>query len=188
MDEILNQLKAFWQANRRGPSYSELARLAGYASKQAAYRLAQKLIDAGIFTRDSTGRLCPCSPRLGLQLAGYVQAGFPSPAEEELVDTLSLDEYLIRKPDASFLLKVTGDSMIDAGIHPGDLVVIERGVTPKNGDIVLAQVDREWTLKFFQLRGKQIRLVPANPKYPEIVANEELQVGGIVQAVIRRYH
>lgn len=186
-DRTISMLKAFCRAHHRGPSYAELARMAGYASKQAAYRLAQKLVDLGLFTRDSTGRLCPCSPRLGIALAGYVQAGFPSPAEEELVDTLSLDEYLIRNPDASFLLRVSGDSMIDAGIHPGDLVIVERGGTPKNGDIVLAQVDRDWTLKYFQRRGKQIQLVPANPRYPEMTASEELQLGGIVKAAIRRY-
>lgn len=186
-DTILNQLKDFWQAHHRGPSYAELAKLAGYASKQAAYRLAQKLVDMGVLERDPTGRLTPRGPRIGLPVLGYVQAGFPSPAEEALIDTISLDEYLIRKPTASFLLKVTGDSMIDAGIHPGDLVIIERGVTPKNGDIVLAQVDRDWTLKYFQRRGTQVVLVPANRQYPEITATETLEISGVLKAVTRRY-
>ncbi len=187
LNPIITKLQTFYQQHRRGPSYSELARLAGFASKQAAYRLAQKLIDAGILVRDGTGRLVPHSPRLGTQLLGYVQAGFPSPAEEELIDTISLDEYLIRKPTASFLLKVSGDSMLDAGIHPNDLVIIERGPTPKNGDIVLADVDGEWTLKYYRKRGKTIELVPANARYPIITPHGELKIGGVLKAVMRRY-
>jgi repressor LexA len=159
----------------------------GYSSKNAAFRFARRLIDEGYIEKDATGRLKPKSDRLGIPLVGYVQAGFPSPAEEELIDTLSLDEYLIDKPEASFLLKVSGDSMIEAGIHEGDLVIIERGRDPKGGDIVLACVDNEWTLKYYRRRGGVVELVPANPKYPVIRARGELTLGGTVRAVIRRY-
>lgn len=187
LDMITERLRDFVQRHRRGPSYRELAGLAGYASKQAAHRLAQKLVDAGVLARDGTGRLSLAPQPLGARLLGHVQAGFPSPAEEELVDIMSLDEYLIRKPQASFLLRVTGDSMIDAGIHPGDLVIIERGKSPANGAIVVAEVDGEWTLKYYQKHGQRIRLVAANCKYPPIIAQQELKIGGIVRAVIRRY-
>jgi repressor LexA len=88
----------------------------------------------------------------GIKLLGTVQAGFPSPAEEELIDTLSLDEFLIKNPQASYLVKVTGDSMIDAGIMPDDLVVVDRGRQPRHGDIVIAQVDGEWTMKYYEKR------------------------------------
>lgn len=185
--ETIERLRRFYRSNRRLPTYSELASIFGYSSKNAAFRLARKLIDEGYIEKDETGRLKPCGERLGVPLLGYVQAGFPTPADEELVDTLSLDEFLIEKPDASFLLKVSGDSMIDAGIHPNDLVVIERGLDPKNGDIVLASVDRDWTLKFYERRGGEVSLVPANPKYPVIKPEGELTLGGIVRAVIRKY-
>ncbi|MBI4236914.1 MAG: LexA family transcriptional regulator [Deltaproteobacteria bacterium] len=184
---IVEKIRTFWQRHRRGPSYSELAQLAGYASKQAAYRLAQKLVDAGLLTRDATGRLALDPTLLRPRLLGAVQAGFPSPAEEELIDTISLDEYLIRKPAESFLLKVNGDSMRDAGILPDDLVIIERGRDPHHGDIVLAEVDGAWTLKYYQRHGKSIRLVPANPKYPVIEPKSELKIGGVVRATMRRY-
>lgn len=186
-DRMADTLARFARKHGRGPSYSELAKLAGYASKQAAYRLAQKLVDAGILLRDATGKLSIAQQPIGRRVLGYVQAGFPSPAEEELIDTISLDDYLIRKPAASFLLKVSGDSMIDAGIHPNDLVVIERGGTPANGTIVLAEVDGEWTLKYYQKRGQQVRLLPANANYPVIIPKMELKLGGIVKAVLRRY-
>jgi len=137
--------------------------------------------------KDDTGRLTPKGDRFGIPLIGYVQAGFPSPAEEELIDTLSIDEYLVDKPEASFLLKVTGDSMIEAGIHEGDLVIIERGGQPKSGDIVLGCVDGEWTLKHYRKTNGVVELVPANPNYPVIRPENELTIGGIVRAVMRRY-
>lgn len=186
-DEKLGALRSFWRRNKRLPTYSEMCLIYGYHSKNAAFRLAKKLMDEGYVEKDVIGRLTPKSERMGLPLMGYVQAGFPSPAEEELIDTLSLDEYLIDKPEASFLLKVSGDSMIDAGIHEGDLVIIEKGGTPKNGDIVLASVDNDWTLKYYRKTENGVELVPANPKYPVIRAKGELTLGGIVRAAMRRY-
>ena len=184
---VIQNIRDFHFQRNRMPSYSEMASLFGFASKNAAYRLANKLIQAGIIERDDKGRLIPCFWKLGLPLMGYVQAGFPSPAEEDLVDTMTLDQYLIRKREASFLLKVSGDSMIEAGILPGDLVIVERGVSPKTGDIVLAQIDREWTLKYYQKDGKKISLVPANPKYPTLHAKEELVIAGVVAGSVRKY-
>ncbi|OGQ22252.1 MAG: repressor LexA [Deltaproteobacteria bacterium RIFCSPLOWO2_02_FULL_44_10] len=180
-------LRRFYRANRRLPSYGEMTRLFGYQSKNAAFRFAQKLITEGYLEKDKSGRLIPKGDRLGIPLAGFVQAGFPSPAEEELIDTLSLDEFLIDKPEASFLLKVNGDSMVDAGILEGDLVIIERGKPARSGDIILAHIDNEWTLKYFQKRGTSVELIPANPKYPVLRPRMELKLGGIVKAVIRKY-
>jgi SOS regulatory protein LexA len=118
---------------------------------------------------------------------GSVEAGFPSPAEEELVDTLSLDDLLIQNREATFLLKVSGDSMINAGILPGDMVIIDKGLTPKSGDIVIAQVDGEWTMKFLRKRKDDVVLVPANPKYQPIRPRNELKISGVVTAVVRKY-
>lgn len=186
-DVKLSALRRFWRTNKRLPSYSEMCRIFGYSSKNAAFRLAQRLIDEGYIEKDTAGKLKPRGERLGIPLVGYVQAGFPSPAEEELIDTLSLDEYLIDKPETSFLLKVSGDSMIDAGIHEGDFVIVERHGTPRSGDIVLASVDNDWTIKYYHRSGSSVELVPANPKYPVICAKGELVLGGVVKAVIRRY-
>ena len=183
----IDALRRFYRCNRRLPTYSEMCRIFGYNSKNAAFRFAKKLIDEGYAEKDESGRLLPRGERLGIPLMGYVQAGFPTPAEEELIDTLSLDEYLIDKPEVSFLLQVSGDSMIDAGIFEGDLVIIERDANAKNGDVVLACVDREWTLKYLQKNGQNYELVPANSKYPVIHPEGELTLGGVVKAVIRRF-
>ena len=121
------------------------------------------------------------------RVRGTVEAGFPSPAEEELVDTLSLDEMLIQNREASFLLRVTGDSMTGAGIMPGDMVIVDRGQTAKNGDIVIAEVDGQWTMKYLRKRGENVTLVPANPKYQPIRPKNELTIAGVVTAVVRKY-
>ena len=183
----LDALRRFYRSNRRMPSYSEMCRIFGYNSKNAAFRLTKKLITEGFVEKDATGRLTPCGDRFGIPLVGYVQAGFPSPAEEELIDAITLDDYLIDKPEASFMLKVSGDSMIEAGIFEGDLVIIERGGRAKNGDIVLGCVDREWTLKYLGGTSSAPELIPANPKYPIIRPEGSLEIGGVVKAVIRKF-
>jgi SOS-response transcriptional repressor LexA len=99
-----------------------------------------------------------------------------------------MDEYLITRPEASYLLQVSGDSMSGAGIMEGDLVVVEKGREPKGGDVVIAEVDGEWTMKYFRKQGKEVVLEAANPKYPPIRPRQELKLGGIVTAVIRKYH
>ena len=186
LKEAATKFRSFHREHKRPPSFREIAQLFGYKSKNAAYELAQKLIQHGLISRDKQGKLLLDSLS-GIKLLGTVQAGWPSPAEEELVDVLSLDEYLIKHPDQSYLIKVTGDSMIDAGIHQGDLVLVERGRTPRDQDIIIAQVDGEWTMKYYEKRGNQVKLIAANKKYAPIIPKRELVVGGVVMAVIRKY-
>ena len=124
----------------------------------------------------------------GLQVNGAVCAGFPSPAEEELRDVISFDDYLVAHPETSFLLSVTGDSMTGAGIMEKDLVIVEKGRQPKDGDIILAEVDGNWTMKYFRKKGRTITLEAANPVYPPIVPQTELRIAGVITALVRKYH
>lgn len=183
----IKKLRAFYHKRHRMPSFQELASLFGFQSKNASAKLVKKLIQARILTQDSRGSLIPGPLLKGLKLLGTVEAGFPTPAEEELIDTLTLDEYLISHPDSTFLIKVSGDSMIDAGIMPGDLVLMERGREPRTGDIVIAQVDHAWTMKYYEKQGCVIRLIAGNKKFPPIIPKEELRVAGVVVSVIRKY-
>jgi repressor LexA len=169
------------------PSYSEMLGVFGFRSKNAVFKRVAQLIRAGLFAKDKTGRLVPVKMQQPVRILGLVQAGFPSPAEEETVDLMSIDEYLISNPQATFLLKVEGDSMIDAGIHPGDLVLIQKGLAPKHGDVVVACVDNQWTLKYFEKQKGRIILRAANKKYPPIEPKQELVLGGVVIANIRKY-
>lgn len=187
LQQAKETLLEFFRAEGRLPSYAEVCSLFGYKSKNAAYCLVKKLIDAGEIAKSAGGKLVPRGLTQSLRVLGTVQAGFPTPAEEEVLDTISLDEYLVRNPAASFLLRVSGDSMIDEGIRPDDLVVIERGAVARNGDIVLAQIDGEWTLKFFENRGGQVKLIPGNKNYPVLVPKTELNVAGVLRSVVRRY-
>lgn len=125
--------------------------------------------------------------KVELKFVGDVVAGFPSPAEEELFEYISLEEWLIKNPNSTFLVKVYGESMIEAGILPGDLVLVDRSLSPKNGDIVVAEVDGEWTLKYFRKQNKEMLLVPANPNYPAIKPKESFNVLGVVIGVVRKY-
>ena len=181
-------LIGFYKTNKRLPSYAEMLDLFKLRSKNAIHKVVQKFVEAGLLDKDSSGKLVPVKLSEPLRVLGDIQAGFPSPAEEELVDTLSLDDYLITNREASFLLRVAGESMIEAGIQPGDLVILERGREPRNGDVVVAEVDNEWTIKYFVKRGSQIFLKPANNAYPVIVPKEELKIAGVVTSVIRKYH
>lgn len=156
-------------------------------SKNAIYKRVLYLIRAGYLNKDSSGRLTPGRLLKPAKILGVVAAGFPSPAEEELADTMSLDEYLISNPQATYLLNVDGDSMIDAGIHPGDLVLVQKNLAPKNGDIVVAQVDGDWTLKYFEKKGAIVSLRAANKKYPLIIPKQELVIAGVVIANVRKY-
>ena len=122
-----------------------------------------------------------------VKLLGVVEAGWPSPAEEELLDTMSFDEYLVPNWEAAYILRVKGDSMTGAGIHPGDMVLVERDVNPRPGDIVIAEVDGQWTMKYFRQHGRRVSLEAANPAYPPIVPQQELKIAAVVRAVIRKY-
>ena len=187
ISEKVRRLREFYARERRVPGYNEMLDIFDYKSKNAVFQLIKRLDALGYLVK--TGRKIAFTGKLtgNIRLLGAVQAGFPSPAEEELIDTLSLDEFLVEKPDATFMLKVTGDSMIDAGIHPDDMVLIEKGPSPKSGDIVIACVDGEWTMKYFIRDRSGIHLDPANSKYDPIRPENTLEIAGIVTTVIRKY-
>lgn len=188
LSEKASALRAFYRREKRMPVYAEMLGLFGYRSRNAVFRLMPKLTEAGFVRRGADGRLAPTRKLAGfVKKLGAIEAGFPSPAEEELRDTLSLDEWLIRRPDATFLLDVKGESMRDAGILPGDVVLVERGVNPRNGMVVVACVDGEWTLKHYFKDTDGVRLEPANPKFKTIRPKNRLEIGGVVRSVIRKY-
>jgi repressor LexA len=180
-------ISRFYNENGRMPSFSEIGEMAGLLSKNAVSKLINKLEQLKVLERDKKGRLIPVSIASSVRVLGTVEAGFPSPAEEELVDTLSLDDLLIQNREATFLLKVSGDSMSGAGILPGDMVIVDKGQTPKSGDIVIAEVDGQWTMKYLRKRGSAVTLIPANPKYQPIEPKNELKIAGVVTAVVRKY-
>ncbi len=168
------------------PSYSEIMSLLGFKSKNSVYKLVNKLIEENILSKDKSGRLIPNKINDELPLLGLVEAGFPTTADD-LSDTISIDDYLIKNKDNSYVLEVKGDSMIDEGIHEGDLVIAEKKNDAKDGDIVIAYVDGGWTIKFLRKVGDKTWLEPANKNFKPIYPQEELKIAAKVVGVIRKY-
>jgi repressor LexA len=187
MDTYKDKIIAFYREHQRMPGYKELMAITRFKSKNAVYKLINKLAAAGVLVKDAAGRISLSHLLTQVPLLGYVEAGFPAVAEQELLDTLSVDDYLIKNKEASYLLKVKGDSMIEAGIHEGDLVLVERGRPSKVGDIVIAEVDGEYTMKYLRQKNGKFYLEPANKKYKPIYPTTDLQIAAIVKAVIRKY-
>jgi SOS regulatory protein LexA len=187
MEKHRRAVEKFFARRGRLPGYAELMEICGFKSKNAAWKLINRLAEAGVVRKGDDGRLSPGSALTGLRLLGVVEAGFPTPSEEHELDSITLDEYLIENREATFLLRVKGDSMIDAGIREGDLVLAERGREAKAGDIVVAAVDGAWTMKRLRKKNGRAVLVAENPDYPDIVPRESLQIEAVVRGVIRKY-
>ena len=119
-----------------------------------------------------------------------VAAGFPSPAEQYAEMPLDLNELLVRNPPATYFVRASGDSMIGAGIRSGDILVVDRSLDAADGSIVIANVDGEFTVKFFRSGPDgSVRLEPANPRYRAITFREgmEFRLFGVVTAMIHQY-
>ncbi len=189
----------FYYKHKRMPGYAEIMSLTGFRSKNAVFKLIEKLCEEGVVQKDARGHLSPLNISRGARLLGLIEAGFPSAAEEELLDVMDFDEYLTPNKESSYILKVKGDSMIDAGIHPGDMVIVERKQSYKPGQIVIACIDSEYTMKYLRKQDdKPARagdsgrsggyfLEPANAKYKPIYPSENFRVEAVVTAVVRKY-
>ena len=115
-----------------------------------------------------------------------VSAGFPSPATDYLENKLDLNEYLVKHPAATFIVKATGTSMLDAGIHPGDLLIVDKSLSPKHNSIVIASIFGDLTVKKLKKKQGSIFLVPSNSNYPSFEVKEEMEgfIWGVVTYII----
>lgn len=187
-DLAFQKITTFYEQKKRMPSVREVRDLIIRThSIRQAKALIDTLVEDNLILRDSRGKLQPTMNMMGIRELGVVEAGFPSNAEEEVADAITLDEWLIKDRSSTYMLKVSGESMIDAGIKPGDTALVERGRQPKNNDIVIACVDGKWTMKYYQKTGSTVVLIPANPKFPKIYPQEELKIEAVVTAIIRKY-
>ena len=133
------------------------------------------------------------SKELELQIAPELRAGFPSPAEEYLQDSLDFNRDLIKHPESTFYGRVCGDSMVDAGINDGDIAVIDKAREAHNGSIVVAYINNEFTIKYLDTTHKEegyIELRPANDKYKPIRIDEgdDFEVWGVVVYTIKPWN
>lgn len=121
-------------------------------------------------------------------LLTHIAAGFPSPADDYIEQKLDLNEYLIKHPAATFFVRVEGNSMIDAGIRSGDILIVDRALPVSNGAVVVAHVQGEFTVKRVEQRDNKSYLVPANKKYPPLLITQEMdiEIWGVVSYVIHK--
>jgi DNA polymerase V len=125
--------------------------------------------------------------RLPLPLAeARVAAGFPSPADGYLTSQLDLNQHLIQHPAATFFVRVNGDSMLDAGIHHGDMLVVDRSLQPKNTNVIIAVINGELLVKRLKQENGRLFVVPENKNFPTIEIHEgsNFEVWGVVTYVI----
>ncbi len=169
------------------PSYATMMALLGLRSKSPIAALVARLKLQGYLESTPEKRLKP-SPRF-FERAIYdsVRAGMPTPANDDQHDTLTIDRYLVNRPSQTVLITVKGDSMIDAGIHDGDVVVVEKNANAGAGDMVVAIVDNEFTLKHLDREKNAWILRPANPAYPVIRPKGQLELFGLVVGMCRKY-
>ncbi|MGL6196345.1 MAG: LexA family protein [Thermoguttaceae bacterium] len=118
-----------------------------------------------------------------------VQAGFPSPADGVPGEQLDIASYLVSNPESTFFMRVSGDSMIDAGIFDGDLLVVDRSLTPSSGDIVIAMLDGEFTVKRLHVDSRKVELRPENRRFRTIRINDEseLEIWGVVASAVKSF-
>ena len=184
------KILGFYRENRRMPSYSEIMKLTGFKSKNAVYKLINKLLDIGVVSKDGEGRLIPEAIHGSIQrLTQPVSAGLGAEVQEENIESLNLNEWLVENESQTFMVDVQGDSMKDAGIFDGDMVLVERVTQFKDGEIIVALMDDGYTIKYLKKAGSRMHLEPANAKYKAIHPTEEnpIQLIAKVKAVIRKF-
>ncbi len=182
----LEALQRYWKHNRAFPAMAKLCDVVGLSSSASVFGMVGRLTDAGYLQR-LDGRIAPGKRFFARRLIGPVRAGLPQPVSQESEEALTLDDYLIDAPDRTTLHRIRGDSMVGALMADGDLVVVEHNTPTKAGDIVLAVVDGELTVKTLRLddQGKYF-LEAANPAYAPIHPATSLEIMGVVVSVARR--
>ncbi len=185
--EYLTALQDYYADHGVFPPYSGIGQLLGLRSKSSVAAFVARMRTAGFLEANPDRRLKPGTRFFERVTRGTVRAGLPQGAEDAYLDPLSLDRYLVDTPSRTLLVEVKGDSMTGAGILPGDLAVVEREASVRSGDLVVARVDGEFTLKRLVIDGAQPILRAENPDYPDIKAQGELQIIGLVRGIVRKY-
>lgn len=188
-DKHLDSLRTHWKANKSFPSMAKLADVLGLASSGGVFKVLGRLVDQGYLERVD-GRIAPTKKFFALPVLGTVRAGLPQAESQDAGEELvGVEDFLVRHPDRTVFCRAKGDSMRDAGILNNDMLVVERNTPTKEGDIVVAVVDNELTVKrlFSDVKHGGWQLQPANPEFTVIRATSSLEVLGVVVGVFRRF-
>jgi len=185
-EKYLEALRTYFKQHQAFPSMAKLCGVVGLSSTSSVFTLVGRLVDAGYLDR-TEGRIAPTRKFFARPVLGTVRAGQPQLESQEAPDLLTIDDYLIEDPNRTILCRVRGDSMKDAGLLDGDLVVVERNAPTTPGDIVVAIVDGEMTVKTLRrARGDAWFLEAANPAYEPIHPAGSLEILGVVVGSFRK--
>jgi len=183
----LEKLRTYWKRHHAFPSTAKLCEVVGMSSTASVFDLVSRLKDAGYVARVE-GRIAPTNRFFARPLVGKVRAGLPQPAPDEDFEVLTIDDYLVPDPTRTFLARVKGDSMKDASLLDGDLVVVQKNCPTKLGDIVVAVVDGQITVKHLrQQPDSRFYLQAANPAFADILPTGEPEILEVVVGQFRSY-
>ena len=181
----LARLRTHWKRDRSFPSLAKLAGLLGMSSTASVFELVSRLSDAGYLVRKE-GRVAPGANFFAYPVLGTVRAGVPQPSSDEPFEFLSIEELLVREPNRTGMCHVRGDSMKDAGLLDGDVVVVETNSVVEAGDIVVAAADGQLTVKYLRKdRSGRYFLEAANADYAPIYPTTALDIVGLVTGSFR---
>jgi DNA polymerase V len=183
----LEKLQDYYAEHKVIPSYSVLATLWGVSAKSWVSQIVKRMEEARFLDWTPDKQLKPGARFFERRLTDQpVQAGLPNPAISDGYDLITIDDYLVRVPSRTSLVRVKGESMIDAGIRDGDLIVVEQQPNANLGDIVVAIVDNEFTVKYLDREKGGFVLKPANKAFPVIRPRGGLEIFGVMAGLVRR--
>ncbi len=197
-EAVLNFIEEYQMLNGKSPTIKEMKEYFGLKSDNSIVKYIKALVEKDYIEKDDTPRgikllnsvkdkLSGALDNFKIPVFGFIPAGGPVAAEEHVDSWMSVGEDLVGNPKDYFLLKVNGESMIEAGIFEGDLVLVNSAGQPKSGDIVVALVDGGNTLKRYIKEGTKVYLKAENKDYNDIYPLETLSVQGVVTSLIRQY-
>lgn len=181
---ITDYIKNWWVIN----SLEQIAGLLGYANRSGARKFLEKLVKNGLLEVRNR-KYYPTSLVSWLPFFEFVRAGLPfTPEWNENNSTIEIDKFLVEHPSSTFLVKVKWDSMKDAGIMEWDIAVVDRSRNVKNGDIIIASLDWDVTIKYYKKEKWAVFLIPANVNFKPIIINTNAEILGVVVWTIRKYN
>ena len=183
----LSTLQDYYARHRALPSYASIGTLLGLRSKSSVAALVARLKLAGFLESTPDRRLAPTRRFFARPLADApVRAGLPEAVDDTDAEALTIDDYLIERPSSTVLIRVKGDSMMDAGIFDGDLVVVEKRPSAHKGEIVVAIVDNQFTLKRLDMEAGKFILRAENKAYAPIRPEGALEIFGVMVGLVRK--
>lgn len=186
-DDHLNKFRKYYFKTRKVPSLQKGGEVIWLSSKASVHNFYQNLVKSDFLSKQDN-EYFPTKKLTSIPLFESIHAGFPSPATDDLKSEMSIEDYMIDNPNSTIMLKVKGDSMIDAGIKEWDIIVVDKARKHQIGDIVVAIIDGDYTVKYLQKdKDKKYYLSAWNPDYEDIYPKDDLEIFGVVLSSFRRY-